>query len=390
MTPEIVVLALFLLFWALMMKIGKSPRLKDRMEVRPFLLLYRTKRFNDFLVRLAEKYGRVWILLGNAGIAISLVAMAYGLYFFSNNIYGLIYIEQVVGPVSPVIPLIPIITISPEILPYFIIAISIIIILHESSHAMTLGADKLKIKSTGLLLFLVIFGAFVEQDDENFKKAKTSSRLRVAAAGSASNIVLALLLLPLLANFATLSSPLYNQGTPITNVTSNSPANLYGLKAGDVVFSVNGTTTPTYYDFSATLDRAKPHDRLLLEVYRNGKPIEISLVSTYDPTNTSKVLIGVEITRITQYVAKYAFLPDDAPWHVYITLYMTQLISLSVGVVNLLPLAPFDGDLLVTALVDRFNKGKTKYVRTALSSFSLGLIALNIGLSLFRFGLVQL
>ena len=50
----------------------------------------------------------------------------------------------------------------------------------------------LNVKSSGLLFFLIIpFGAFVDVDEEQIKKAKAKDSLRVMAAGVGGNIVVA-------------------------------------------------------------------------------------------------------------------------------------------------------------------------------------------------------
>ncbi len=84
-------------------------------------------------------------------------------------------------------------------------------VVHELSHGVVAKAQRLPLKSVGLVLLAVIPpGAFVEPDEEELGKAPPlRARLRVYGAGSMANVVTALLTL-LLINLAItppLSSP---------------------------------------------------------------------------------------------------------------------------------------------------------------------------------------
>ena len=60
-----------------------------------------------------------------------------------------------------------------------LIALATVVIIHEFSHGIQSVCEKIPIKSIGLLLFLILPGAFVEPDEESLKSSKKSSRLRV-------------------------------------------------------------------------------------------------------------------------------------------------------------------------------------------------------------------
>jgi len=75
---------------------------------------------------------------------------------------------------------------------YGLIGLIVVMVVHELSHGVVARAEKLRLKSVGLVLFAVIPGAFVEPDEDELKKAPLLSRLRVYAAGSMANIVVAL------------------------------------------------------------------------------------------------------------------------------------------------------------------------------------------------------
>src|SRR5207248_11397432 len=74
---------------------------------------------------------------------------------------------------------------------YGIVAIVLALIIHEGSHGVISYASKMRVKSLGLLFFVVPVGAFVEPDEEDLERSTTRAKNRVFAAGPTSNIVLA-------------------------------------------------------------------------------------------------------------------------------------------------------------------------------------------------------
>ena len=60
-------------------------------------------------------------------------------------------------------------------------------------------------------------------------------------------------------------------GAEVTNVLSGTPADKAGLKAGDVITSVDGNAISTADELTANLGARKPGDTVTLNVTRNGK-----------------------------------------------------------------------------------------------------------------------
>jgi membrane-associated protease RseP (regulator of RpoE activity) len=384
----LVELTVFLALWASLLILGRYTKLGRMLEVKPFLLIYKTKRFNDVFRFVSKKYKKLWIFLGNVSVVIAVIAIVYGLWFFTNNLLHLLYLPE---KAAPVILLLPFITISLESLPYFLIAISIIVIVHEGAHAILMNAERIKVKSAGILVFLAFLGAFVEEDREEMKRAKTSSRLRIYAVGSASNIIMALVMFPFLLNFNYLTSPFYHQGVPVGNVIEGGPAQLAGIRAGDVIISIDNVPTPSYYEFSKVLQRIEPGDSLHVTLHRQGSYLSLNVVTGTHPENTSRAYLGVKVTSSTYYVAKYALLPNNAPFHIYVVLFLTSLLSLFIGLINLLPMAPLDGDAILTTALERVTeKRNVKCVRYIFTSLTLMLIASNLVLTFMRLGLAML
>jgi serine protease Do len=66
------------------------------------------------------------------------------------------------------------------------------------------------------------------------------------------------------------------EGALVANVEKGSPAERAGLKAGDVIRSANGRTIVSSGDLPAIVGLSMPGDRLALEVWRQGKKVQIT------------------------------------------------------------------------------------------------------------------
>ena len=84
-------------------------------------------------------------------------------------------------------------------------------------------------------------------------------------------------------------------GVLVTNIIDDSPA-VGLLELGDVIESINGTSTKTIDELSIAMSNVAPGDVLSLQVRRDESPTEVSLATVPNPTNPSRALIGVNIT----------------------------------------------------------------------------------------------
>ncbi|MCS7109796.1 MAG: site-2 protease family protein, partial [Candidatus Micrarchaeota archaeon] len=75
-----------------------------------------------------------------------------------------------------------------------IIALIVLLIIHEGAHGIIAMRAKVKIKSSGLLLFgFIPVGAYVDVDEKSLEKKEIKYKLRVASSGAGANIVAAIL-----------------------------------------------------------------------------------------------------------------------------------------------------------------------------------------------------
>ncbi|RLE50968.1 MAG: hypothetical protein DRJ20_02810, partial [Candidatus Methanomethylicota archaeon] len=166
-------------------------------EVKPPLLIWRRPVTFSWARRLAGSR-LAGLALDIAAIASAICALLFYYYTGSTVVMRLSGVPA--SETGGLIPLIPGLTVTWRNIAYILIAFSIAIVVHEVSHGAAAVVEGVGVRSSGLLLLAVIPGAFVEVDENEFSRARLRSRLRILGAGSAANLVVALVLLPLVAS----------------------------------------------------------------------------------------------------------------------------------------------------------------------------------------------
>lgn len=122
---------------------------------------------------------------------------------------------------------------------YVIVGFGAAIAIHELAHGVMAVSAGIRLLYTGVLVFVIPVGAFMETDDEGLKNAPRRSRQRLYAAGPASNLVMASVFLLLVGFVGPAARPL-NPGAVVTDVAMDSPAAVYGIEPWDEIVSVGG------------------------------------------------------------------------------------------------------------------------------------------------------
>ncbi len=209
----------------------------------PLLAMFKTKRLNKFIRKIAAKRPRFWRIFWNIGIFISFGFTIYGLYFFFSNLINLIFFPS---PEQGVVPLIPGLTVDLPTLFYFILPLLFLLTTHEFAHGISASIDGVDIKSTGVMgvgvFFIVGFGAFVEVDEWELNSSKhhRNTRLRIAGAGTYVNAITAGIAFILLITYPYIVSPFYKQVTQVYNVLEpyQGGFNYGNLESGDVIDAI--------------------------------------------------------------------------------------------------------------------------------------------------------
>jgi membrane-associated protease RseP (regulator of RpoE activity) len=288
-----------------------------------------------------------------------------------------------------VIP-VPGLTISWESFPYIVIAISLVLATHELAHGIATRVDNVPLKSAGVFIAVVLFGGFVEPDEEQLEKASNQTKMRVYAAGSFTNAAIGLVVLLVFANFAATIAPFYTTnraGVEIQGLLPGYPAARAGLRAGDVITGVNGAQIYGVTDLQRAMSGVSPGTLVTISTARGN----FEITTGADPNNSSRGILGVAPIRdLITYSGRLPFLPGNLPYYLLRVEFWISIVFVSVAVINMLPLYMFDGDRFLECLLKALGIARTKEIRIFASSASLAVLGLNFAFSILRFGFIKL
>ncbi|MGA8904700.1 MAG: site-2 protease family protein [Candidatus Bathyarchaeia archaeon] len=354
----------------------------------PFYIIYRTTRLNNIIERISNSKPKVWRTFWNIGVVTVVGAMAFIFYQLVTNLLNLFYRTQQAVSIQPIVPL-PGVFVSFETFPYLVFALSVVVVTHELSHGIASLADHVPLKSTGAFFAHVLMGGFVEPDEEKLNQAKDITKLRVFAAGSFTNAVLGVLCILLLVNFSATITPFYtvaSTGVAIGSVPANLPAHSSGLQDGDVVTSINGTRITSINDLRQYMSNVIPGQEIVVGTQRGNFPVTTGM----DQTNSSHALIGISgLTDNIVYNPKVPGLSSDFPPMLQHAEFWLSIVLVSVALINMLPMYPFDGDKFLDTALNVFGVSRRKEIRTAANLAAYSILALNIAFSFLRFGFLR-
>jgi len=389
MTPLFSFLAVYLAIWVFISILWWAFK-GERFGVSglPYYLIYRTTRLNNWIQKISASAPTAWRTVWNLGIVTGIGSMSYIFYQLIKNLLNLMFRTDQAVSVQPIVPL-PGLFVSFETFPYLVLALSVVVVSHELSHGIASLVDRVPLKSTGAFFGHVLMGGFVEPDEEKLNQAKNLTKLRVFAAGSFTNIVLGILCIVLLANFTATIAPFYNvvaTGVSIGSVPDNLPAYSSGLQTGDTVTSINGTRISNLNDLRQYMAGVVPGQSIVI-----GTPRGSYIVKTApDKANATHALIGISgLTDNIVYNPKFPLLSGEFPSMLLHAEFWLSIVLVSVALINMLPMYPFDGDKFLETALNIFGIKNTKSIRTAANSAAYAVLILNIGFSLLRFGFLR-
>ncbi|TFG30943.1 hypothetical protein EU528_07480 [Candidatus Thorarchaeota archaeon] len=344
----------------------------------PFMFMWKTERLNAFLTKMGKKFP---VIFFNVGIVVGFGGMIFAFWMFGENL-----IKFFVEPAAAggVVPIIPGITITGLPLVYMLIALAVAILTHEFAHGFASSKDNIPIKSSGLLGFFVMFGAFVEPDEEAFeKKATPRARMRLLAAGSYANVAWSFVFLALLVNFGAIASIAYNppSGAFIYQTSDGSPG-AEALLVGDVIIGLNDTDINAWSDISVFMFDALAGDQVTIHLL-NGSTTTVILAP--NEVNETRGYIG--IFGADYWEAKPGwnlFLDSMFIFHAQQIVLWCYIILISLALFNLLPIPALDGDKLLSNGLSLFisDKKKIKYIMYPIRIAAFLIVVLSIVLSL--------
>ena len=266
---------------------------------------------------------------------------------------------------------------------YWLLAIFLIAIVHEFSHGIVARAHNIPVKNTGLVFLGPIIGAFVEPDEDKLGKESDIKQYSVLAAGSFSNILLALVALCLL-NFV--FAPLQETMIEPTGFTFDAyynqsfPFAQSGILPGTLITGINGEKTPYFQDFSQKFDCQKPGEQV--QIMSESK--NFNVVLSQSPDNVKKPFMGIKEIH-NEFVVKEKYQHGWQKYLYYLVdwlqgfLRWLYLLSFGIGLFNLLPLPIVDGGRMLQVTLHKMKgkeKGEKRYKQISL--FFLLVLLLNL------------
>lgn len=296
---------------------------------------------------------------GKLGIYIGFIGMIFVVGLIGVGVYQIIFVPEAPPMFSPVFPGISIPG-SPLKLPLFegLIALLVVIVVHEFSHGVVSKAYKIPIKSSGFVMFGPIPGAFVEPNEKKLKKASNKAQLSIYAAGPFSNILLAVLIFLATFFITALSVSLYEPSGVIIDGfiddTDLESRGLNNLKEGEIILKINNDAIRNSFDLvNITISKYGPGDEVLFVTNKGENIIKLGA----DPRNESIPLIGIYLDNAVQgtnklsenkiFTTAYFWLfgnPHSMNLNRNLGLIpLIFVLSFGIGIVNLLPAGPLDG-----------------------------------------------
>ncbi|QGT99204.1 Intramembrane protease RasP/YluC, implicated in cell division based on FtsL cleavage [Candidatus Syntrophocurvum alkaliphilum] len=296
-----------------------------------------------------------------------------------------------------------------------LIIIAVLILVHELGHfwaarragiqvhefSLGFGFQLLSINKDGVEYSLraIPLGGYVRMagmdpdDNDNpngFNQRRPLEKIGVAFAGPFMNFVLAALIFVISFTFIGIPKPL---DTPIIgDVLEGQPAATAGLEAGDRVLTINGLEVNNWEDFVGVIQTSDEGDLLELTVQRNEEvvtlqispvineatntpvigvysehefekqgivnSIKFGLEQTYDMTVAILGALGMLFTGgastddLAGPVGITMMIGDAAQGGIVYLLSFTALLSINLGILNLLPIPALDGSRIVFAVIE--------------------------------------
>ncbi len=347
------------------------------------IFLYRSKFGLRWMDYIAKKFREWVVLFGYIGMGAGFVGLVIISYVLIQNLYSLITKPAAVSGVSLVLPGVNVPGLG--VLPfwYWLIAIFSIALIHEFSHGIVARAHNIRVKNTGIVFFGPILGAFVEPDENKLRKQPDIVQYSVLAAGSFSNIVLAIVAL-LLLNFAfmPLQDAMVNpSGFSFDSYASDHlPVAEAGIKPGTIITGINNQKTETFQQFSEELSFYRPGESITINTAEKNYPIKLAA----NPDNPKKPFLGISNIKnefntkekFKQGAGNIAYVIVDWVAGFFRWLF---LLSLGIGLFNLLPLPVVDGGRMAQVFLHKLKgpeKGERLYHKVSL--FFLLILLLNL------------
>ncbi len=338
-----------------------------------FIFLYRMKWGLQWMDNYAKRFREWIILLGYVGVGAGFVGLVFISYILIKNLIDLLTKPDAVSGVTPVLPGINIPGIG--ILPFWdwIIAIFLIALVHEFAHGLVARAHRIPVKNTGIVFFGPILGAFVEPDEGYLRRQQDIKQYSGLAAGSFSNIALAIVaLLFLHLAFVPLQAAMVEPAgfTFDHYYGENYPFEQAEIPPGSRIIRIGNTPVETFQEFAAELQFHRPGEMVTIHTAEQAYAATLA----ESPDHPGQPFLGVSSVR-NEVEIKHQYQGGALQTVYYTVNWLTRflrwlfLLSLGIGLFNLLPLPIVDGGRMAQVFLQKLKgeeKGNTYYTRIGL------------------------
>jgi len=358
---------------------------KDRgsIEFKFGLIIRRSTRGKRVIYDLAWRYWRQLKTIGTLAVIVASLASIYATYILFHSTYNILIKKMKESTLRVVLPSVEGVRLPGFILGvpfwYWIISVFIVLTAHEPLHALMARVEKVEIKSFGLLIFFILPGAFVEPNERQLKRLKTMGKLRVFAAGSFGNLLIALITFLLILVFGEFIS-LFIEPTGVNYESLIPGSNAEKVNLEGVIIKINDEEVKTTEDLARIMQNFTPGEKINVTTTKSVYEIE-----TIKDEETGKALIGISMPYVEYkykwFLSKYGRVSRSGlsilQW-IGGLFYWIFILNLGVGIFNLFPLKPLDGGLMMEAVFEHFFNKKGRYISNAISILTLGLVIFNI------------
>ena len=392
-----------LIVWGVIFATAKALKLERfGVTLKPYSLVYKNYKIQTTLTRLLGRTRRGIRVFADVSVIAGFLMMGYVFWFLFVNMSNYFVEPTEFLAMTPVIPGVTV-TSWQHILS-FLLAIPIVLVVHEGAHGIVATLEKIKIKTGGFAVFIALFAGFVEPDEEEFDNAKKVSKLRVIGAGATANVLFAFVLGAILITnpvFAMVftsvpgGEPLLGlfyespEGVMVMSVIEGGGAEQAGIHANDIITNVDSVGIISFIDLQKV--DLKPGQTVDVTILRDGQEITFPVSIMASPDDPEQGLIG--IMRDTGAIFKpiYNYIEWDLSDKTtnYISWYLLWLwmISFFIGIINMLPLPILDGGKFIHTIIDKkISEKSVNGIMTGIYAVTFIVFAGNIALTYMKVG----
>ena len=392
-----------LIAWVVILGIAKALKLeKHGFKITPYSLTYKNTQVQTVLSKMLTRTKRGIRVFADVSVIAGFLMMGYAFWFLFVNMAN--YFTEPTEFLA-MMPIVPGVTVTSwEHIFAFLLAIPIVLVVHEGAHGIVATLEKIKIKTGGFAVFIALFAGFVEPDEEEFDNAKKVSKLRVIGAGATANVIFAFVLGAILITnpmFAMIftsvpgGEPLLGlfyespEGVMVMSVIEGGGAEQAGIHANDIITNVDSVRIISFIDLQKV--DLKPGQTVDVTILRDGQEITFPVSIMASPDDPEQGLIGIMRDGGNDFKPIYNYIEWDLSNQIvgYVSLFLVWLwvISFFIGILNMLPLPILDGGKFIHSIIyKKISEKSVNSIMIAIYAVTFILFVGNIALTYVKEG----